>query len=237
MSVQETGPMPAPEPETVAAFLGRLHQRGVQLWVAGEPGRERLRVQAPAGALSVDDRRRLAQAKDAIIAALLAAGAGAGTDTDTDTDGAPPVDTDTDAATTTAADGKPVRKIGFIGKIPAPGAEAAGEGTPESGEGVGACPRCRALEAQAVEVLAELKARSALPPALRALPDDRLLILLRWTFVGLANPRPQWPPRPPTAAQRKHRPGLDGLIESLGGRPLGAEPPPPEELDDGAITD
>jgi hypothetical protein len=103
-------------------------------------------------------------------------------------------------------------------------------GAPEPGDG--ACPRCAELDAAARQVLVQLKAHPALPAALRGLPPERLGILLKWAILSLTNPRPQWPPRPPTAAQRRHRPGLDGPIESLGGRPAGAEPPPPEELDD-----
>jgi hypothetical protein len=107
------------------------------------------------------------------------------------------------------------------------------EESEESPQG-GACARCARLDEAARQVLEQLKAHPALPPALRVLSPERLSILVKWTIVSLAAPRSQWPPRPPTAAQRKHRPGLDGLIESLGGRPLGAEPepPPPEELDD-----
>jgi hypothetical protein len=198
------------QPELVAAFIHRLHQNGVRLEVLGEPGRERLRVRAPAGALSVDDHRRLAQAKDAIIAVLLAEGAGTGAGMDTD--GAPPIDTD--AATTTADDGKPVRKIGFIGKIPSPGAGGAEAGAPEPGEGEGGCPRCERLDRQAAEVLEQLRASPALPPALRALPPERLGILLKWTVAALTSPRPVWPPpRPkPTAAQRRRQADL-GSIE------------------------
>jgi hypothetical protein len=221
------------QPELVAAFIHRLHQNGVRLEVLGEPGRERLRVRAPAGALSVDDHRRLARWKGAIIAALLAAGAGAGTDTDTDTDGAPPVDTDT-----TAADGKPVRKIGFIGKIPAPGAEAAGEGAPEpgegEGEGEGGCPRCERLSRQAAEVMAQLQASPALPPALRMLSPEQLSILVRWVVLVATSPRPAWPPPRPSDARRRHRRPLDAVIADLGGRASGGEPPveEPDDADD-----
>jgi hypothetical protein len=216
------------QPELVAAFIHRLHQNGVRLEVLGEPGRERLRVRAPEGRLSTDDRRRLAHWKDAIVAVLLAEGAGTGAGMDTD--GAPPVDTTTAAATTTVADGKPVRKIGFIGKIPplSPGAE-----------GEGPCLRCRTLEAQAVEVLEGLRAHAALPPALRGLPPEKLAILLKWSILTATHPRPAWPPPRLTDAKRKHRRPLDAIVEDLGGRPAGAEPPPLEELDDGVfdITD
>jgi hypothetical protein len=70
-----------PAPEAVATFVSRLHQRGVRLEVLGGPGREklRLRVRAPEGRLSADDRRRLARWKGAIVA-LLGDGAGAGGD-------------------------------------------------------------------------------------------------------------------------------------------------------------
>jgi hypothetical protein len=96
------------------------------------------------------------------------------------------------------------------------------------------CPRCAELDAAARQVLEELSTHPALPAVLRGLSPEKLAVLLRWTIVSLTNPRPQWPPRPPTAAQRRHRPGLDGPIESLGGRPAGAEPPPSEELSDDA---
>jgi hypothetical protein len=184
-----------PGPELVTAFVGRLRQHGVQLWVTGEAGSRRLRVQAPAGCLSADDRRRLARWKDAIIATVL------GADGDTPT-----------------ADTEPHRQIGQIGQIPPLGAEAAdvaGANAP--------CPRCARLEAQAAGVLEQLSAHPALPPALRAVPPERLGVLVKWTIVSLTNPRPQWPPPRPTAAQRKHRRPLDALISDFGGHASGAE--------------
>jgi hypothetical protein len=85
------------------------------------------------------------------------------------------------------------------------------------GEG-GACPRCARLDEAARQVLAQLRAHAALPPALRALSPERLGILVKWAIVGLTNPRPQWPPPRPTDAQRTHRPALDDIIVGLGGR-------------------
>jgi hypothetical protein len=81
-------------------------------------------------------------------------------------------------------------------------------------------------------VLEQLRAHAALPPALRALSPERLGILVKWSIISLTNPRPAWPPPRPTDARRKHRRPLDAIVEDLGGRPAGAEPPPPEELDD-----
>jgi hypothetical protein len=104
---------------------------------------------------------------------------------------------------------------------------------PGEAEGEGGCPRCERLSRQAAEVLAELKAHPALPPALRCLPPEKLGILVRWTVVSLTNPRPAWPPPRPTDAKRKHRRLLDGVIEDLGGHASGAEPPSAlEEWDD-----
>lgn len=68
-----------------------------------------------------------------------------------------------------------------------------------AGEAEG-CPRCAVVAGQAAEVLGALRRHPALPSALRDLPDDRLLILVKWTVVALTNPRPQWPPRPTGAA-------------------------------------
>jgi hypothetical protein len=104
-------------------------------------------------------------------------------------------------------------------------------GAPEPGDG--ACPRCERLDAAARQVLEQLRAHPALPPALRVLSPERLGILVRWAIVSLTNPRPQWPPPRPTDAKRKHRRPLDGVIEDLGGVAAGAEPPPTlEEWDD-----
>jgi hypothetical protein len=105
----------------------------------------------------------------------------------------------------------------------------------EPGEGEGGCPRCTALEAQAAEVMEQLRAHPALPPALRSLPPEKLGILVRWAIVSLTNPRPAWPPPRPTDAKRKHRRSLDGIVADLGGRPAGGEPPfeEPADGDDG----
>jgi hypothetical protein len=223
MTFQEA--VPAPDPELVAAFVGRLQQHGVQLWVVGEAGGERLRVRAPEGRLSTDDRRRLAHWKDAIVAAVLGA------------DGAPVASgADTPADTPATPDRKPHRQIGQIGQIPSlsAGAEAAGEGTPEPGEGEGGCPRCERLSRQAAEVLTQLRASPALPPALRSMPPEKLAILLKWSILAATNPRPAWPPPRPTDAKRRRRRPLDAVIADLGGHASGGEPPveEPDDADD-----
>jgi hypothetical protein len=199
MSVQETGPMPAPEYETVAAFIRRLQRNGVQLSVTGAPGRVRLWVRAPPGRVSPDDRQRLVRWRDVIIA-LLGEGAGAG------------------AGAGAGGDAAAAADIGEASDVNAP------------------CPRCAALAAQVAEVMEQLRASPALLPALRALPPEKLAILLKWSILAATNPRPAWPPPRPTEARRKHRRPLDAVVEDLGGHACGGEPPPPdpEELSDDA---
>jgi hypothetical protein len=192
-----------PAPEAVAAFVSRLHQRGVRLEVLGGPGREklRLRVRAPEGRLSADDRQRLVYWRDVIIA-LLGEGAGAG------------------AGAGAGGDAAAAADIGEASDVNAP------------------CPRCTALSRQAAEVMAQLQASPALPPALRALSPEKLGILVRWAILTTTAPRPQWPPPRLADAKRKHRRPLDGVIADLGGVAAGGEPPV-EEPDDGVfdITD
>jgi hypothetical protein len=107
------------------------------------------------------------------------------------------------------------------------------EESEERGAPAGACPRCERLDAAARQVLEQLRAHPALPPALRVLSPERLGILVKWSIILFTNPRPQWPPPRPTDAKRRHRRPLDAIVEDLGGHASGAEPPPAlEEWDD-----
>lgn len=75
--------------------------------------------------------------------------------------------------------------------------------------------------AEVLEAVEELRRHPALPPALRALPPEKLGALVRWTAVALTNPRPVWPPRPLSKETKRHRSSLDDIIQALGGRPVG----------------
>ncbi len=53
---------------------------------------------------------------------------------------------------------------------------------------VAPCPRCKRLSREAGEVLAAVRRHPATPPALKSLPDDRLLVLIKWVLVRVTDP-------------------------------------------------
>ncbi len=212
----------------VEAFVADLKRRGVMVVVDGE----RFRVRAPSGTLSPAERERLSallhdsHTSRAVLAELAAPEPLGGTAGNTPAVQIvqivqiPPGEGSRCERRGAEAKNDPTGQIGQIGQIPP------GEGSPS------ACPHCERRDAEANQVLAQLAASPALPPALRVLSPEKLAILVRWTLVSLTNPRPQWPPPPAPprgSAQARAiastRPTLESVIEALGGRAGG----PPAE--------